>query len=76
VYLEDKSISQQGNFLSKELKLYAEEALTANVSQRSSQTFIFLLHCKVVLAHVGEVFDNQLHQKQGENQHTYFGLDG
>jgi hypothetical protein len=48
----------------------------ANVGQRSSKTFIFLLHCKVVLAHVGVVFDNRLHQKQGENQHTDFGLEG
>jgi hypothetical protein len=69
-------MSQQGNFSSKELKLYTEKALTADVGQRSRQTFVLFLHRKVVLAYVREILDNRLHQKHGENQHKEFGLEG
>jgi hypothetical protein len=57
-------------FSSKEHKLYMKEALTSNIGQLSSQAFVFLLHCKVVLAHIGEIFDNRLHQRYQKNQHT------
>jgi hypothetical protein len=40
-----------------------KEALTSNIGQISRQTFVFLLHCKVILAHIEEVFDNRLHQR-------------
>jgi hypothetical protein len=69
-------MSQQRNFSSKELKLYTEKALTVDVGQHSRQTFVVLLHRKVVLAYIGDIFDNRLHQRHRENQHTDFGLEG
>jgi hypothetical protein len=69
-------MSQQGNFSSKGLKLYKEKALTADISQRSRHTFVLFPHCKVVLAYVGEILDNRLHQKHGENPHKEVGLEG
>jgi hypothetical protein len=38
--------------------------------------FVILLHRKVFLAYIGEIFDNRLHQRDAENQHTDFGLEG
>jgi hypothetical protein len=60
-------MSKQKDFPSKEFILWKENALTANVSQRSRQTLVFLLHRKVVLAYIGETFDNMLHQRQRES---------
>jgi hypothetical protein len=43
--------------------MYTEEALMANLGQLSSQSLVFLLHCKVILAHVREALEKRLHRR-------------
>jgi hypothetical protein len=47
-------------FQAKNLEQVKRIALTAKIVQRSGQTLVLFLQCNVVIAYLGEIFDNRL----------------